>query len=112
MKKIAMLNCLKANEVCTGAACFKAYNEKRKAFEQYKGQDIELIAFMCCNGCEKEPNTDKGMLEKIERLKKESVENIHIGVCTQDRQGIECETITRIIKMIEEKGIKVIRGTH
>lgn len=112
MKKIAMLNCLKANEVCTGAACFKAFNLKQKHFEIYKDEEIELAAYMRCNGCGKEPSKDDGMIEKIERLRKEGVEVVHVGVCTQNGAGEECKTITEISSMLEEKGIKVIRGTH
>ena len=112
MKKIAVLNCLKANDVCTGAACLRAFNEKSHSFERYQEQEICLAAFMRCNGCGADPESDKGLLEKVERLKEEGVEAVHAGVCTQDRAGQECPTITKRLKEIESRGIEVIRGTH
>ena len=33
--KIAMLNCLDANRVCTGAGCLKAFNGKTRHFADY-----------------------------------------------------------------------------
>ena len=67
MKKIAMLNCLKANEVCTGAACMKAFNEKSRSFERYREEETVVAAFMRCNGCDAHPGEDKGLQEKLDR---------------------------------------------
>ena len=112
MKKIAMLNCLKANEVCTGAACMKAFNEKSRSFERYRDEEIQVAAFMRCNGCGAHPGVDKGLREKIDRLSKEGVQAVHAGVCTKDREGRECQVMTEILTEIENRGIEVIRGTH
>ena len=67
MKKIVMLNCLRANSVCTGAACLQAFNAKTKTFARYGDEPLELVAFFRCNGCDV-PQDDAGMEEKIERL--------------------------------------------
>ena len=67
MKKIVMLNCLRANSVCTGAACLQAFNAKTKTFARYGDEPLELVAFFRCNGCDA-PQDDAGMEEKIERL--------------------------------------------
>ncbi|MCR1841964.1 CGGC domain-containing protein [Murimonas intestini] len=112
MKKIAMLNCLKANEVCTGAACMKAFNEKSRSFERYREEETVVAAFMRCNGCDAHPGEDKGLQEKLDRLVKEGVQAVHAGICTKDRQGEECPVITDILSDIESRGIEVIRGTH
>ena len=112
MKKIAMLTCLKANRVCTGAACFKAFNERRKGFELYSGQDVQVAAFMKCNGCDSDPTQDEGIAEKVERLGKEKVEAVHLGVCTKKKDGSRCGNIVKIVEMIEKQGISVIDGTH
>ena len=45
MKKIIMLNCLRANQVCTGAACLKAFNERTRTFAQYGEEELFLQAF-------------------------------------------------------------------
>ncbi len=111
MKRIAMLNCLKSNNVCTGAACLQALEQRRKAFASYGEEEVRLLAFMRCNGCEKNPEQDLGMQEKLDRLQSIGVEIIHAGACTQKRGG-ECPTITAILKMCEERGMQVVRGTH
>ena len=66
MKRIVMLNCLRANSVCTGAACLQAFNAKTKTFARYGDEPLELVAFFRCNGCDV-PQDDAGMEEKIER---------------------------------------------
>lgn len=112
MKKIAMLNCLRANEVCAGAACMKAWNEKSKSFSRYGGEETELAAFMRCNGCGSEPGLDKGLQEKINRLVKIGTDAVHVGVCTKNKEGERCETILKIMNLLEENGIAVVDGTH
>ena len=112
MKKIVMLTCLKSNRVCTGAACLRAFYERRKSFEIYNGQEVEVVAFMKCNGCDSDPNEDAGILEKVERLKKEQVETVHVGICTKKKDGTRCGNIEKIMDMIEKQGITIIDGTH
>ena len=92
MKKIGILTCLNSNDVCTRAAV------------------------MTCNGCKetnaKEPAEDEGILEKADRLVSEKISVIHVGVCRLNEEKKECPRITQICGLIEERGIKVIRGTH
>ena len=113
MTKIAMLNCLKANEVCAGASCMRALNERKSTFAAYQDEDVELVAFMRCNGCGKSDPGEGGMLEKIERLQSIGTDVVHVGVCTVRRStGTECEEICRTIDALEARGIRIVRGTH
>jgi len=112
MKKIALLNCLNSNRVCTGAACLDAFNNRTVGFERYKDEDIELVADMKCNGCEADPETDAGMIEKLERLKSIGTQVVHIGKCTIMKDGTECSIIYKASKILERQGIEVVRGTH
>ena len=112
--RIAILRCLHSNDVCTGAACFDAFNHKKAHFAQYE-EDLELVAFWSCNGCGEAKFSPVGLEEKIARLFNMSIDVLHIGVCTQMRKNnvvVECPTITAIAKRFEGKGIKVVRGTH
>jgi predicted metal-binding protein len=111
MLKIAILNCLKANAVCTGEACLGAYRKRSGAFYRYAGAQTELTAFLRCNGCESDPETDPGMLEKLDRLRESGVQALHLGVCTLQK-GRECPSITKIARLAEKRGMKVVRGTH
>ncbi len=60
MKRIAILTCLDACQVCTGASCLNAWNNKSRHFAAYAGENVSLEAFFHCNGCGNEPETDKG----------------------------------------------------
>ena len=111
MLKIAILNCLKANAVGTGEACLGAYRKRSGAFYRYAGAQTELTAFLRCNGCESDPETDPGMLEKLDRLRESGVQALHLGVCTL-QNGRECPSITKIVRLAEKRGMKVVRGTH
>lgn len=109
--KIAILNCLKANEVCAGASCLRAFNSKTRHFEGYGDEEIELIAFGRCNGCGK--GIDDGFKEKLDRMVDEGAEVCHLGVCTIDQgTGKECGTITAAAEYLEEHGVRIVRGTH
>lgn len=110
-KRIAILSCLKATGVCSGASCFNAFNQRTKSFEGYSKDFVEMIGFFHCNGCECDYINDSDYLEKIDTLKKLKPDAIHVGKCTLIN-GEECPVITNIIKCFEENQIAVIRGTH
>ena len=102
MKKIAILTCIKSNSVCTGASCLKAMNERTRSFAPYKGEPLQLMAFLHCNGCACDYDTDPGFLEKLERLEQIGVEIVHAGICTRKHDGSECPQITKILSKMEE----------
>lgn len=114
MRKIAILSCLDACQVCTGAACFQAWNEKKKHFSCYSEEDVSFAAFFHCNGCGKDPAGDKGMKEKLDRLQSMGVDTVHTGVCTMKdaKQNIQCPNIAKILDMLHERGIQTVQGTH
>lgn len=111
MTKIAMMNCLKANQVCAGVACLDALRERRAGFACYAGKDVDLRAFLRCSNCGKTPQEGPGMTEKLERLVSSGVETVHIGVCAQPK-GIRCQTMERYAAWLEEHGIRVVWKTH
>lgn len=107
--KIAVLNCLEANEVCAGAACLKAFNERTRHFAAY--DDAQLIAFARCNGCA--AGLDAGFREKLDRMVSEGAQAVHLGVCTVRRStGQECPVITEAAEYLQARGVPVVRGTH
>lgn len=108
--KIAILNCLQANDVCAGAACLKAFRERSRHFAAY-GPDTELAAFGRCNGCG--AGLDAGFREKLDRMVSEGAQVCHVGVCTVKRDTMaECPTISEAAAYLEARGVRVIRGTH
>ena len=109
--KIALLNCLKANEVCAGAACLRAFNNRIKHFEQYKDEDLELVAMARCNGCA--AGIDEGFKEKLQRIVEIGTEVCHVGVCTYRKDlEKECPVISEALEFLQEHGVKCVRGTH
>lgn len=112
MKKIAILTCLEAvGSVCTGAGCFKAFNERLGSFSIYD-EEVELQAFFQCNGCKSDVNRDKGMQEKLERIISIKPDVVHIGICTKSKTGNLCENIKIIVEQLEKNNIVCIEGTH
>ena len=104
MKKIAILTCLDACQVCTGAGCLNAWNSRSRHFAPYAGEKVSLEAFFHCNGCEKDPETDRGMIEKLDRLQ---------SVCAMKRETKAlCSTIVKIQDMLRSRNIQTIQGTH
>ena len=57
--KLALLNCLRANEVCAGCACLSAFYQRRAAFARYAGTEVEQAAFLRCNGCGRPPEAGR-----------------------------------------------------
>ena len=113
MKKIAMINCLRAGRICAGAACMDAFNNRKASFAEYGEEELQLTAFMRCNGCDVDPGEDKGTLDKLGRIIRSRPDAVHFGICTKkQKSGQECEIITRIAGMLEDRGINTVRGTH
>lgn len=111
MKKIAMMNCLKANDVCTGAGCLRAFYERRGGFACYGDEELQLMAFLRCSQCGTPLSEDSGMQEKLERLKTVGTEVVHIGVCAQ-KNGVPCPHMAENAAWLEQNGIAIVWKTH
>lgn len=114
MKHIAILTCLDACKVCTGASCLDAWNHRQRGFAPYAGEDVQLDAFFHCNGCGSDPAKDPGMTEKLDRLQSMGTEAVHTGICTCKGPEYKeyCPTIVKIISLLNQRGIRVVHGTH
>ena len=108
IQKIAILHCLKSGNVCTGAACFRSFYDRKKAFEQYQGQNVELSAYFDCNGCEADKLTDPGFTEKLERMRQEHVDRIHIALCCVKR----CPQLEQLKSAMDRAGLSYVEGSH
>lgn len=112
MKKIAIVACLNANDVCAGVGCLNALDNRRAHFEAYKDEEVRLCAFMRCSHCGVDPQDDKGMMEKLERIAKCSVDAVHVGVCGLKKDGKPCPHMQKTVEWFEAQGVRVIWGTH
>ncbi len=110
-KRIAMLTCLNATEVCSGAACFKALNERKATFGVYEEMPVEVVAFFHCNGCDADYDHNDAFMEKMERVCSMKPDAIHVGICTK-KDGVRCPVIEEMIAYFETDNIKIVYGTH
>ena len=115
MKRIAILACLRANDVCAGCGCLSAFQDRTRHFERYAGEAARLIAFMRCSHCIREggePMDDVDFVEKLERLISEGAEVIHIGVCAGRGPDTACPGMVKMIREFKKRGVEVVWGTH
>lgn len=115
MKKIVILHCLRSEENCTGAACFQAFNERSAQFARYGDEEIQLMAFMTCNGCRKITLGDSsGLEEKIERILSIKPDVVHVGICCKTRTDDNeyCQEALRLVDIFRNHGIEIVWGTH
>ena len=113
MRHIAILTCLEACRVCTGAACLEAWNKRARQFSRYAGEEAQLNAFLHCNGCHSDPMSDPGIAEKLQRLTEIGVDIVHLGVCTvKQGTGVLCPTIRMLAEQLHQKGTEIVVGTH
>ncbi len=119
MKKIVILRCLHAEDVCTGAACLKAFSRRTGSFSRYPAdEELDLEAFMACSGCEEvDFHNAEGLTEKIEKIRELTPDAIHIGMCAtkKDEEGNRyiCPIMADILQRITEKlSVEVVQGTH
>lgn len=115
MKKIVILRCLRSEEICTGAACFQVFNSRIAQFARYGDEEIQLVAFMACNGCRKITLGDSsGLEEKIERILSIKPDVIHVGICCKTRTDDNeyCPEALRLVDIFRNHGIEIVWGTH
>ena len=111
MKNIAMITCRNVAHSCAGVGCMKAFNGRTGPFAAYEGEDLQLIAYIHCNGCESKYGEDESLQKKLDRLKKEETDVVHLGICTVKEEQ-ECPTILAMAADLEASGITIVRRTH
>ena len=105
-KKIGIIICDRYH-TCAGGKCFRSFHKREGAFDRYKGQDVELVAYTTCGGCPG-GNVEYAPAEMI----KNGVSTIHLAT------GLvvgypPCPRLDYFTRFIPEKyGIEVIVGTH
>lgn len=115
VKKIVILRCLRSEENCTGAACLAAFNNKRGYFKRYADEEVQLVAFMSCNGCDRLGfEDDAGIKEKLERILSILPDVVHVGICCQTRTDDLrlCQQVQKYVDFFKNHGIEIVMGTH
>ena len=112
MKKLAVLACLQANEVCAGVSCLQAFADRQASFAAYAGQAVMLAAFLRCSHCGTDLEQDSGMQEKLDRLVQCGIGVVHIGICARRRDGSICPYMGQAAGWLRDHGISVVWGTH
>lgn len=105
MKKVGIINCYEVSTRCSGSGCFKAFNNKTGAFEEYQGEEIELVSFVHCNGCN-EASVEE-VLTKAKKMKAVGVEYIHLSSCVKAK----CPLYDNFMKELSKEH-NVVGYTH
>ena len=104
--KLGIIICDRYN-TCAGGKCFRALKNREGAFEMYKNDEVELVAFTTCGGC---PGGN------IEYSPEEMIKNgvTHVHFATGFLVGYPpCPYMDYFSKFIAERyGLNVIFGTH
>lgn len=117
MKKVAVLRCLITSASCAATGCFRAFNEKTKAFERYQGEDVQLGAMWTCNGCgSSRLENQEGIEKKIARMQANEFDAVHLSNCCwkkkEDGEKYLCPKIEGIAGRLKDLGIEIVNGTH
>ena len=109
-RRIAIMVCKRTTDHCSGYACFWAFDNKLKNFEQYAESPIpvKLWGFFHCNGCESDWSSDRGMQHKLNLMNEHGVEKVHLGVCIRNN----CPRIDQLCHQLDTYGIPYELGTH
>ena len=87
-------------------------NEQTRSFAPYKGEPLQLMAFLHCNGCACDYDTDRDFWKNWSAWSKSAWRLSTPVFAPESMMGSECPQITKILSKMEEKGMKVVRGTH
>ncbi|NLK51854.1 MAG: CGGC domain-containing protein [Syntrophomonadaceae bacterium] len=105
--RIAVVRCEVVSEVCPGVACFQAFNQRKIAFSEY-GPETEFIGFFTCGGC-----PGRRVARLVEKLVPFGLDVVHLSSCMLlEKDYVKCPHWRQIKRSIEQKGIKVVEGTH
>lgn len=104
MKKIGIYVCGKVAKKCTANGCMRAFNEKKESFDRYE-EEIRLVAFNNCNGCEEDPM--ESLRFKIEKFKKAEMDTIHLSSCIRSK----CDHYEAFVEELS-KHFDVVGYTH
>ena len=114
MRNIAVLSCGQVK--CAFSGCLNAFYDRKKAFEPYEGEELRMVGMMRCPECFRETGVEPGENEQfvrnLERTAALEDVTLHIGHCAGKRAAEGCEGIKKIAAAFEEKGVKVVWGTH
>lgn len=105
---IAIMACRKLVGKCSGTGCFKAYNNSTAAFEIYGDNKPALSSFFYCIGCNDTITNDEDWNHKIQQLKKNNVDTIHLSRCIK----VECDHYEKHREILINEGFKVVLGSH
>lgn len=108
--KLGILTCSTMTRVldCPVGACLNDLQERRGAFAEYEGMEVELAGVTSCNGCA--TRVASTILSKVESLVHYGAHRIHLSYCMLAL----CPFQRRYVKEIKRRfrDLKVVLGTH
>ncbi len=104
-RKIAILVRQETSRKCIGKGCLRAFTHKKDSFQQYEGEEIELVGFCDDGGPSDDPHENIRL--RIEKFKKMGVDTVHLSTCIRAKSQIYQEMIKAF-----EKEFEVVGYTH
>jgi len=110
MKKVGIVRCQQAEDMCPGNTCFKVAKEGKLAFEETG--PVEIVGFVSCGGC-----PGKRAVNRAKMMVDRGAEIIVIGSCISRGNpiGYPCPHYANIRDAIVKKidaGIQILEYTH
>ena len=106
--KIGVLNCLKANECCTSAACLNALNSRKPESSGIPAKKFPSSPLPAATAAARvlTPALQKSWTGLFRKAPKRS----HLGICTNMEAGNARPL--KAADYLKKRGIEIIRGTH
>jgi predicted metal-binding protein len=116
-KLVAIIQCEKSKNRCSGYACTDAFYNKKYSFNQYNNE-TQYISFSCggCNGKGINPKVNNLVrrMKKLSDIKNEEI-SVHLSSCmvTDNHHSDRCPNVDFMKDIIKKAGIeKIVEGTY
>lgn len=106
MKKIAILNCIDSAIKCSSVDCFGFFQNRERSFSRYEDEDVYMGACVVCDCCKHKDGFENILNEKIERLKKHNIDDVHVSACVTSETK-NCEYTKKVIDKLRDSGFNV-----
>ena len=108
--KLGILTCSTMTRVldCPVGACLRDLQERRGAFAEYEGTEVELAGVTSCNGCA--TKVASTILSKVDSLVHYGADRVHLSYCMLALCPFQKRHVEEIKRRFTD--LKVVLGTH
>ncbi len=109
-KKVGIIRCQQAEDLCPGTSCFRSALNGEKGFESVG--PCEIIGFVTCGGC-----PGKKVIQRARMMIQRGAEVIALGACISKGNpiGYPCPFFEKIKELLQKnfgKEVIILEYTH